>query len=468
MNRFVLSIILSLTMGAVSAQKVYFVYLQSDPVQPFFVKMNGNLYSSTGSGYLILSKLHDSTYSFTVGFPQNAFPEQQFSVPVKAKDHGYLLKNFGEKGWGLFDLQTMGITYTESAQPVKKEVVAQKETKSSDSFTDILSKAADDPTLKEKPVVKKEEPKVEVKTEPKTVPMTMIEPANAVIQTPPQQTETVKGPEQKKDEPKVTTPVVQTEIVKKEELKPVARDTVSDHSLNELVDAGKTNEKKIAEVSAPVKEELVKPSVDEPYKASVVTKRSESSTTEGFGLVYIDTYADGKKDTIRILIPNPKPLVVPSANVKKEEKKFLDITTDTLNTKEKTIVAVQDQKPVVTEQEVKPLTDTVSKVTAPVVPSKTNCTAVADESDFYRVRKKMAAAESDDDMIAEARKGFKQKCYTVQQIRNLGTLFLSDKGKYAFYDEAFGHTSEPANFASLESDLKDPYYIKRFKAMLGN
>jgi len=71
-------------------------------------------------------------------------------------------------------------------------------------------------------------------------------------------------------------------------------------------------------------------------------------------------------------------------------------------------------------------------------------------------------------MIAEARKGFKQKCYTVQQIRNLGTLFLSDKGKYAFYDEAFGHTSEPANFASLESDLKDPYYIKRFKAMLGN
>ena len=470
MNRFVLSIILSLTMGAVSAQKVYFVYLQSDPVQPFFVKMNGNLYSSTGSGYLILSKLHDSTYSFTVGFPQNAFPEQQFSVPVKAKDHGYLLKNFGEKGWGLFDLQTMGITYTESAQPVKKEVVAQKETKSSDSFTDILSKAADDPTLKEKPVVKKEEPKVEVKTEPKTVPMTVIEPANAVIQTPPVQTETVKAPEQKKEEPKVSTPVVQTEIVKKEEAKPVLVDTVAVVKKETVVvpDVKQSVVKEEPKVPDMKMEEVMKPAVEEAYKASVVTKRSESSTTEGFGLVYVDTYADGKKDTIRIMIPNPKPLVVPSANVKKEEKKFLDITTDTLKAKDKEVVAVKEEKPVVTEQTVSPLVDTVVKAIVPVVAAKTNCPAVAEEADFYKLRKKMAAAESDDDMIAEARKGFKQKCYTVQQIRNLGTLFLSDKGKYAFYDEAFGHTSEPANFASLESDLKDPYYIKRFKAMLGN
>src|SRR5437868_3815221 len=107
MKRFIVSVFLSLFVLTVSAQKVYFVYLQSEQGQPFFVKMNEKIYSSTASGYLILSKLRDSTYSFTVGFPDNRILEQKYSVTLNKKDHGYLLKDFGDKGWGLFDLQTL-------------------------------------------------------------------------------------------------------------------------------------------------------------------------------------------------------------------------------------------------------------------------------------------------------------------------------------------------------------------------
>ena len=50
------------------------------------------------------------------------------SVDVKAKDHGYLLKNFGEKGWGIFDLQTMAI---QMALPANNGVMIKTETKGS-------------------------------------------------------------------------------------------------------------------------------------------------------------------------------------------------------------------------------------------------------------------------------------------------------------------------------------------------
>src|SRR6266496_1228011 len=90
------------------AQKIYFVYLQTEDHQPFFVRMNEKVYSSTASGYLILSKLIDSVYNYKVGFPGKNV-DLNFSTVINKKDHGFLLRNFGDKGWGLIDLQTLSI-----------------------------------------------------------------------------------------------------------------------------------------------------------------------------------------------------------------------------------------------------------------------------------------------------------------------------------------------------------------------
>ena len=132
------------------SQRVYYIYIQSEAEQPFYVKMNEKIVSSASKGYLILSNLRDSTYNFAVGFAGNKSIEQKFAVTVKGNDHGYLLKNFNEKGWGLFDLQTMSVKMnlsdaeiaTEKKVPVKKDQSV---------FTQILAKAADDSTLLEKP-----------------------------------------------------------------------------------------------------------------------------------------------------------------------------------------------------------------------------------------------------------------------------------------------------------------------------
>ena len=126
--------------------------------------MDDKIYSSSASGYLILAKLRDTSYSFKVGFPQNKWPEQVFTVTVNRKDHGFLLKEFGDKGWGLFDLQTLAVQM--SATGIAK--VADKvktDNKDVSAFTEILSKASGDPSLKEKQVQQKPEEKPAPKTE---------------------------------------------------------------------------------------------------------------------------------------------------------------------------------------------------------------------------------------------------------------------------------------------------------------
>jgi hypothetical protein len=463
MKRLTLLLLGVMAVFTASAQKVYFVYLQAETEQPFFVKMNDKVYSSTASGYLILAKLYDSTYNFNIGFPQNKWPEQTFSISVNKRDHGYLVKNFDEKGWGLFDLQTLSVQMPSSAT-AKVEPHKSSENKDVSVFTDILSKAADDPSLKEKPVqpvteekkpevvaqnsIKKEEPKSEVKEPVITKPAEVIE--QPVVKKEEPKTET--------KEPVVTKPVeiVEKPVVKKEEPKVEIKEPVVIKPV-EVVEQPvvKKEEPKIEIKEKPVTQtEEVKEVATYSYKKSQVIKKSESSTTEGFGLVFIDAYDDGIKDTIRLLIPNPKPVVNPVIKEEnKEEKKFLEISTDTTKKiAEKNV----DAKPQVKEN---------SNVGSNI---KNNCPDMATEADFFKLRKKMAAIESDDGMIAEAKKYFKTKCFTTAQLKNLSSLFLMDSGKYKFFDAAYSYASDSENFISLQSELKDEYYINRFKAMLRN
>ena len=417
MSKLAVCLLFSLASLTGFSQKVYFVYLQTEGEQAFFVKMDTRIHSSSASGYLILSKLRDSTYNFTIGFPQNKWPEQNFSVIVSKKDHGYLLKNFGEKGWGLFDLQTLVIQMSTSGS-AKIEEKIKEENKDVSVFTDILSKAADDPSLKEKPAQTKiEEKKTETVIQenlPKEIP---IELAKDTVALKP--VEIIEQAEVKKAEPKIDNK--EPPVVKVEE--PYVK-----------------------------VEEIVTP-VAEPFKPTLITKRSESSTSEGFGLVYIDELGNGINDTIRLLIPNPKSIVTIIQDEPKEEKKFIEILSDTVKKKEESVAEV---KPVVTE-------NSVEKNVL-----RNNCPVVAEESDFFKLRKIMAAAEGDDNMLNEAKNYFKTKCFATEQVKNLGLLFLNDSGKYKFFDLAYAYVTDLDKFSSLQNELKEEYYINRFKAMLRN
>ncbi len=144
-------------------QSKYFVYLQTEPAQPFYIKINGQQISANASGYLILPQLKDGDYKLTVGFPDSKTAEQRFDFKIDSKDKGYLIKDYGNDGWGLFDLQTMAIqkalkgneeVVTAKATPPAPKAEPKKETTPAESvsdFTKVLSQAANDPSLLEKP-----------------------------------------------------------------------------------------------------------------------------------------------------------------------------------------------------------------------------------------------------------------------------------------------------------------------------
>lgn len=484
-----------------SAQKVYFMYLQAEPAQPFFLKLNGKVHSSSASGYLILSRLVDTTYTITIGFIKPGIREQVFTVRTEQKDHGFLLKDFGEKGWGLFDLQRLTVQYSETVPvAVQLQATAGKQVS---PFTELLSKATGDPSLRENPPAPKaEEIKPVVKPDAVAIEQPKTEPQMPVATEDPKQVaivpvvETPKLITEKKEEvppvkieaiPAKAEPIVVSKdekkeepviVVKEPEIKsPVIPDTVTKASVvPPVVNETKKEEPKLAPDqekvipvdNSPVKTEAV---TEVLYKRSVVTKRSESSTTEGFGLVFLDTWEGGKIDTIRLLIPNPKQVVALVKETPKVEKKFLEIQATATKPDEKTPVVEEKAKPA---EPVKPVAE-VKAEEQPVVPAdkpadKTvaaaPCAETATEADFFALRKSMAASEGDEEMISQAKKYFRQKCFTAAQLKNLSALFLNDEAKYNFFDAAYKYTADKAAFATLESELKDPYYINRFKAII--
>ncbi|HYF30483.1 MAG TPA: DUF4476 domain-containing protein [Chitinophagaceae bacterium] len=111
------AVLLVLCLGWLSqlaAQQEYFVFIQHEKNQPFYVRMAEKTYSSSALGHIILPKLKDSSYTLFIGFPNNQFPEHEFVVRLNKKDRGYELKNMGEKGWALFDRSDL-----ELVSPVK-------------------------------------------------------------------------------------------------------------------------------------------------------------------------------------------------------------------------------------------------------------------------------------------------------------------------------------------------------------
>ena len=88
------------------SQQNHFIYIQADDKQTFTVNINATQYNSSDIGYVIIPKLTASQYTLRISFPGNKYPEQNFVCQLNNADAGYALKNYGEKGWGLFNFQT--------------------------------------------------------------------------------------------------------------------------------------------------------------------------------------------------------------------------------------------------------------------------------------------------------------------------------------------------------------------------
>lgn len=102
---------LLMTLQMTAQDKQYYIYIQSERSQPFYVRFDGKLLSSSDKGYLIISKLPAGTANMRIGFAKSEVPEQQYLVKVGgSNDQGYLLKQDG-----LYNIVTFAAT-----RPVKK------------------------------------------------------------------------------------------------------------------------------------------------------------------------------------------------------------------------------------------------------------------------------------------------------------------------------------------------------------
>ena len=78
----------------------------------------------------------------------------------------------------------------------------------------------------------------------------------------------------------------------------------------------------------------------------------------------------------------------------------------------------------------------------------------------------MVAQESENAMIREAQKIFKQKCFSTDQVKGLSSLILSEKNKMDFFKMTYPFVYDSSNFHTLQSQLTEEIYINSFKAML--
>jgi Domain of unknown function (DUF4476) len=505
------------------SQQNHFVYVQTENKQPFYIKLNNKLLSSSASGYLIIPKLQDGNYELTIGFPKNEWLGQNITCEVNKKDAGYLLKDFGDKGWGLFNFQTMEVVMSGNVaagnktaiKEDKKEPVTTAPPLTVGMDSAMVKKTKDKPVIKEEvksvvDAVKKDTVTIDSaivkKTEDKPVIKEAIKPFVDAV---------------KKDPVTIAPPLpvtIDSAMVKKTEDKPIIKEAikpVDDAVKKEVITAippvSAVADSVIVEKAEdkPVIKEAIQSAADTLKKNAIpltapITKLLSASTADGAEMIYVDN-ANGKPDTVRVFIPIQKDTTVtpvqprkkqeepkvelqktdvqkvkvpqpeePKIETKKEvpktmDTKFIDITLPNPNAKPDT--AAKQVKPEIIAEK-KPDTNAVpvpekqkENITKPALPNS-DCKSLATEDDFLKLRKKMAAEINEDDMVDIARKTFKTKCFTTTQIKNLCVLFLNDEARYKFFDTAYPFVSDSANFNTLEVLLTDNYFITRFKAMI--
>jgi hypothetical protein len=291
-------------------QAYHFIYVQTDFKQPFYIRFNDKIYSSSESGHLILGRLeHDTTIQFSVGFPKNTFEEQQFKVKVK-NDLGFLLKNFGEEGWGLFNLQTLELIKNGNLPPNKKTAQSGG-VKKTDAFSTLLANAVNDTAIL---YAVANEPDVlppSVETSSKTI--TALKEEKKVLND---SMSVASAAEKTKDIPKQNEPITITpapipEIIKKD-TNVIIRETEPTPTTNTELKKDDAKEIKIAPLKEPVLEEkkkdtapvvVSKPAPEAFNKLPVsINKAAELLTDTSYIAVFVDSLTNDY-DTIRISIP---------------------------------------------------------------------------------------------------------------------------------------------------------------------
>lgn len=416
MKKLLLSLLLSAGFFSVKGQTAFFAYFQTEDGFPFYIKMNEQVYRSGQNGSLTLANLADSTYALVVGIPSST-REFRYALRINGADQGFSIRD--QDGEPVLVSLLNGVMLRPQRMELESDISFVRRT---DAFSALLARATGDTTLMYQVVYAK-------------AAMPAIKDTNTAVNPTATATSDV-----------VVVKASETDVVKVEStvnakdsgISITVIDSTQTESSAERMDSGRMADPLVRVDSAamagldgrsdPVKDSVkyVKPhpvvdtttatlpilenrnhtGQDNPFTRSVITRYAESSTSEGFGLVFIDQTPTGP-DTIRLLIPNPR-FVIQRTDTSDQHDESLFI-------KRKELDSLQKDKSLLVSS------DTSQQRARSVVSQ--DCKTLASDNDFFKLRKAMASKETDEGMIDEARKMFRARCFTTRQIKNLGSLF---------------------------------------------
>lgn len=382
----------------VFAQQNHFIFIQSDDKQTFSVELNNKLYNSASNGYLIIPKLVNGDYNFTVGFPEGKFPNQKFICTINNNDLGFALKNLGEKGWALVNFQTQEVLI--SGDPMIHTIDSSSTAKKENPFGEMLSDVVDDSTLTKSSGIN-------ISSSEKTV--------NENIN-----------------------------ITKKDSL-PI-NESANDNNYN---------------------------------STKGIIKASEIVSDKGTDLVFVDFNATSA-DTIKVFIP-----AIEAGNEIETNTDVKAIDKDTIIGNSENIAEIKTNKDSAinttetnnanpnnpffnsTQTIANQNNDSAQKISEQTkIAYKSDCAKMLNDNDFEKLKRKMFTEGSSEKMIQLAQKAIEGRCITTEQAKNLVIFFQNDESRYRFLDAVYNNVYDYSNFPTLENQLVDPYYKKRFLAML--
>jgi hypothetical protein len=445
--------------GSISAgaQQNWFLYIQSESSQPFYVRIGETIYSSSRVGHLVINGLRDSTYRLAIGFPQSQYREHQFAVPVKKKDYGFELKKTDARSWVLYDWHAQ-----ETIRAPRTDSLLFGERKKDDGFASLMASVVNDSAVLYTSIVKADPPKkagnnIDTATVAKT---------NDDITPVTKQTDSLA---------KDTTAIVQekkiADTIKAEPVVVKTEKPIADSAMEDTTSRATPGKDTTALVKTePVQEEKKEDKKED--KSPPVSKLKEETDKEEKKLVFLDNTIGIKKDTITVIIPLEKDTVVAEEKkvepIKETPKPAQQSLMDSVASIKKTdsVVAARAEMKKIDSPVVAATREPEPEKPAGLILVNSDCSKFASDNDVDKLRIKMMNEKDAGNRIFVAHKAFKNMCFATRQIKALSELFPTDELRFRFFETAWPFVSDTSQFKNLEETLTDSFFITRFRTLL--
>lgn len=489
MDRFKLKLLylcfcLLVATGLAAQDASYFVYIQHEKQQPFYVKLNGKLLSSSLKGYVILPRLQAGKVPVTIGFPKSDAPEQQYVIRLTGKrDYGFLLKGNGEKDYALYDLQTFAtiksaggaapeaeqpaeaITVTrissDTATPEQKEMMdkvqADVETALNKTPTDTAPKKKGSFAEALDKVVTDDRPEHMPLEAPKPKPVAPVVETAAVVEAVTETVETpVKKPRNKRNRGKEREALTDEEKELLSNVLEAEKKAAADEALAAATEATATPAEEPA--AEPVKKEKKpKKKKDSPEPEFIDFGTAAPAAAGAAGVAKaVEKAAEAAPVAVE---ETPEMSAKEARDLKRAKKKAEREAADREAIAKDSIANAEFYGNAEVKDDTKAKKPSIQMINS-------DCEKVLEVDAFRKLLRTMNSKKKDEDMVDAFRKGTRSVCVSTEQIRALTQLISSEDNRYQLLDAAYPRTYDSQNYGSLGDLLKDDYYKGRFKALI--